>query len=215
MGFPSLTIVADVTLKDVSGLSGTTWLQLSVVLILSVLVHAIAARILMENWSAGRILAAFLVGAVYTVVAVFIILTGALGGPFVFFFVLLIMILVAGAITARIYQCGLGRGVLYNIAVSVLGSIADRAIVGEKGVLAELFKEEAPVAEVAQQFRSPQEAQQAALLRYPQLGQANSPFNTRFLEKHRTMKQNQDPLLSTADWPMILAREVAAELGVP
>jgi hypothetical protein len=63
------------------------------------------------------------------------------------------------------------------------------------------------------QFATVQDAQAAALARYPDLAKPDSPFNRRFLEKHTAYKAKSDAMLTGTDWPMRIANEVAAEVN--
>jgi hypothetical protein len=72
---------------------------------------------------------------------------------------------------------------------------------------------ETPATQTVQRFATLQEAQAAAVRRYPDLGKAGSPFNQRFLEKHAAYKAKNDPILNSPDWPMHIATEVAGDLA--
>jgi hypothetical protein len=64
-------------------------------------------------------------------------------------------------------------------------------------------------------FSTVEEAQAAAVQRYPELGVAGSVFNQRFVEKYNHYKANAPGFLATPNWPWLVAAQVAAELGQP
>ena len=66
---------------------------------------------------------------------------------------------------------------------------------------------------VTPRYATVQDAQAAAITRYPDLAKASSPFNQRFLEKHAAYKAKHDPILDSPDWPMKIATEVAGDLA--
>ena len=66
---------------------------------------------------------------------------------------------------------------------------------------------------VTPRYATVQDAQAAAIVRYPDLAKASSPFNQRFLEKHAAYKAKHDPILDSPDWPMKIATEVAGDLA--
>lgn len=57
-------------------------------------------------------------------------------------------------------------------------------------------------------------SQAEAVREFPALGQPDSNFNKRFVERFKSLKLAGDSLLLRDDWPEVLAREVAVELGV-
>jgi hypothetical protein len=63
-------------------------------------------------------------------------------------------------------------------------------------------------------YATVQEAQAAAIARYPELGRPGSPFNQRFLERHAGLKANDAEVLKSPDWPMKVASEVAGDFGM-
>jgi hypothetical protein len=62
-------------------------------------------------------------------------------------------------------------------------------------------------------FATVQDAQAAALARYPDLGKPDSAFNRRFIEKHAAYRAKSDAILNGTDWPMKIANEVAMEVS--
>jgi len=60
-------------------------------------------------------------------------------------------------------------------------------------------------------FNNPEQAKQAALKLFPELGVAGSPFNQSFVAKVQEARQKNTALFQDANWPMIIARTVAAE----
>lgn len=55
-------------------------------------------------------------------------------------------------------------------------------------------------------------SQAEALLRYPELGKAGSPFNNGFLERVTQWRKDCPKLFSIAGWPMLIANSVADDL---
>ncbi|MEA3213819.1 MAG: hypothetical protein QOE70_6876 [Chthoniobacter sp.] len=53
-------------------------------------------------------------------------------------------------------------------------------------------------------------AQRAAVARYPALGKAGTPFNTKFLAVHRQRRFENPTYFDDPEWPLRLADEVAA-----
>ena len=64
-------------------------------------------------------------------------------------------------------------------------------------------------------FATVEEAQAAAVKRYPDLGRTGTEFNRRFVEKYNHYKTNAPNFLNTPNWPWLLAAQVAAEIGRP
>jgi hypothetical protein len=58
-----------------------------------------------------------------------------------------------------------------------------------------------------------QTAQTEAIRLYPELATPGSPFNQRFLKAIADAKSTNDPILSQPDWPLVLAKRVAAAGG--
>jgi hypothetical protein len=85
------------------------------------------------------------------------------------------------------------------------------------GTLAEQMNSSAKVMKISgtRNFSTVEEAQAAAVQRYPDLGRAGSDFNRRFLEKYNHYKANSPGFLNTPNWPWLVAAQVAAELGQP
>jgi len=52
-------------------------------------------------------------------------------------------------------------------------------------------------------------AQAAAVARYPELGKAGTPFNTRFVAAYRRLRLENPDYFSDANWPLRLADEIA------
>ena len=53
--------------------------------------------------------------------------------------------------------------------------------------------------------------QAEAVREYPALGQAGSDFNRRFIAQYQALKAANDPLLAQPDWPLVLAKQIAAQ----
>ena len=64
-------------------------------------------------------------------------------------------------------------------------------------------------------FGTVEEAQMVAVRRYPDLGRAGTPFNQRFLQKYHQHKAANPGMFESPGWPVVIAAEVATELGVP
>ncbi len=62
---------------------------------------------------------------------------------------------------------------------------------------------------------APVEAQEEAIKRYPELGVANSTFNTRFLQAYHGRRVLDPSYFQDPQWPVRLAEEIAANLGAP
>jgi len=192
--------------------------------LLLLLPHFIAAKLLAPRPTALRILATavlqviFMLGASFAAFTI-LVLGGATGigiaGLFVF--------ILSALVTAGIYGFGFGKGVIYNVIVALLfGGLGwGLGKVGQAGLLAPLLgkKTSATAAKTTEEqprrFATVKEAQDAALSRYPDLGVAGSPFNQRFVEKHKRYQAEKPDVLASADWPWRLAQEVATELGTP
>ena len=105
--------------------------------------------------------------------------------------------------------------VMFNVTLILI----DRVVMYEGGIMArkarmqDRISAESSANDAPQNFASLQEAQAAAVRRYPELGKAGSTFNQRFLQKHAAYKAKNDPILSSLDWPMKIAAEVAGELS--
>jgi outer membrane protein assembly factor BamB len=63
-----------------------------------------------------------------------------------------------------------------------------------------------------QTFTDWKQAEQAVLKQYPDLGVPGSPFNHAFISKVEEARQIHPELLKNPNWPVIIAREVAATL---
>jgi hypothetical protein len=66
-----------------------------------------------------------------------------------------------------------------------------------------------------QNFATVEEAQAAAIQRYPDLGKSGTDFNRRFIQKYNHYKANAPTFLETPNWPWLVAAQVAAEMGQP
>ena len=53
-----------------------------------------------------------------------------------------------------------------------------------------------------------------AVREFPDLGRAGSEFNKRFVETAQLLKSVNDDLLQRSDWPLVVAKQVGAELHV-
>ncbi len=58
------------------------------------------------------------------------------------------------------------------------------------------------------------QAQAEALRLYPELGVAGSRFNKRFVKRVTALKAGEDPMMQRTDWPLVIAKQVAAEIGL-
>jgi hypothetical protein len=65
----------------------------------------------------------------------------------------------------------------------------------------------------APKFETEAEARAAAVKKYPALAVPGSDFNRRFVELHTQFKTTMPAVLAKPEWPMVLADEVAKELG--
>ena len=57
-------------------------------------------------------------------------------------------------------------------------------------------------------------AQEEAIKLFPDLGKPDTAFNQRFLARFKALSDGNDPLLQRDDWPVIVAKGIAIELGV-
>jgi len=72
----------------------------------------------------------------------------------------------------------------------------------------------AAVVTYAQDPKAVSLSQAQALSEFPALGQPDSNFNKRFVEKFNSLKSAGDSLLKRDDWPEALAKQVGAEFGL-
>lgn len=131
-------------------------------------------------------------------------------------------------VVAKVHSFGVVRGFVFVVIATVLSAaffygtnwVADKNG-AMKPLLAfafgvkqtEIDKAEASLATAEPVYATQQEAQAAALKKYPALGVAGSAFNKAFLEKHTKLKAEGAALLGTPGWPMKVAEEVAKETG--
>jgi hypothetical protein len=184
----------------------------------------VAAKLLVPDRTLGRVAAATLLHAIIGVMAVFTELTTeAIAGTRTSFGVQIATFCVFAVLMVGIYRIKLGRAVGYTLLASLIFKVTltlvDRVVMYESALAARKARMQAtpstelPATQTAQRFATLQEAQAAAVRRYPELGKAGSTFNQRFLQKHAAYKARNDPLLNSPDWPMRIATEVAAELA--
>jgi len=57
-------------------------------------------------------------------------------------------------------------------------------------------------------------SQAKALKLYPSLGQADSPLNKRFVARVKALRAADDPVMHRADWPLVIATQLADEIGI-
>ena len=201
-----------------------TAIATGILFLLLLLPHFIAAKMLAPRPTALRIFATAVLQVIFVFGASFVVFTLlVLGGAGVSGFAGLFVFILSALVTAGIYGFGFGKGVVYNVLVVLLfaGIWWGLNMAGQAGLLDPLLGKRAssPVAKTAEdqlrRFATVKEAQDAALSRYPDLGVAGSPFNQRFVEKHKRYQTEKPDMLASADWPWRLAQEVAAELGTP
>jgi hypothetical protein len=228
----SLNLLAAVLASDAdwAAMKQPMAIALGAILVLTLIGHLIAAKILIPNPTGGQIFGAFLLHVIFAVIVIPLNLLVSLAAPGLLAISGILVILVAGAITAGIYKVSVGRGIIYDlVVVFAVAGIAiglGQLVESKYSPLNYLVRKDGPVetgegpgsgaatqeASTAQSYGSSQEAQAAAIKQYPDLGKAGSAFNLRFLEKHRVLKERNDPVLKTPGWPVVLAREVAGEL---
>lgn len=195
--------------------------------------HILAAKMLAPHRTLPRILSAILIHTVLSVATFIGRATYEVIDPTKVWIIIVFAFVLAVLAMSSIYRFSIGSGILYAIVVNLLSILVYRAIapIAQSTVLAPYFGGQAHVEEAAvpgegssnqparphpaQTFASVEAAQAAAMRRYPDLGKSGSPFNQRFLEKHRRYQKERPDKLSGNDWPMVIAAEVAAELGAP
>jgi predicted RNA-binding Zn-ribbon protein involved in translation (DUF1610 family) len=64
-----------------------------------------------------------------------------------------------------------------------------------------------------EKYMSVEESQREAVRRYPELGTANSAFNTEFIRRHRLYQESKPEFFDNPTWPLRLAEEVATSRG--
>jgi hypothetical protein len=207
-----------------------TVIGFGILFLILILPHWIAAKMLAPRPTAGRVIgAAFFQGLFAVAAFVGVLLLGIAFGQGMFLISGIFVIILSSLVSAGIYGFGFGRGLLYNILVVVafIGITWTVNKLAEDGPLARLLKRpgdlksaktntETPEAgKTETHYSTVQEAQAAAIQRYPDLGKAGTPFNQRFLEKHKRYQAETPDVLVASDWPMRIAAEVAGELGVP
>ncbi len=196
----------------------------AVFLVVAALAHGVAALLLVPDRTLGRVAAATLLNAIVGVMAIFSeLMTESLTGPKGSIGVKIAVFCVFVVLMMGIYRINVGRAIGYTMLASVIFNVTlilvDRVVMHEGGIMAqkariqERMSAESSATEITQNFASLQEAQAAAVRRYPELGKAGSPFNQRFLQKHAAYKAKNDPILGSLDWPMKIAAEVAGELA--
>jgi hypothetical protein len=57
-------------------------------------------------------------------------------------------------------------------------------------------------------------SQANALALYPSLGQTDSAMNKRFVARVKALRAAGDPVMQRADWPLVIAKQVAEEIGI-
>jgi hypothetical protein len=189
--------------------------------------HWIAAKVLAPRPTVWLVIAALfsqLVFGIMSFLAGYFIFAGT--GPQLLAICGIASIVVSALINAGIYGFGVGRGFLYNILVGLVagamgmagGKLMDSGVF--EPLLAIVRSQEGAesgrttaVAIASPHYANAQEAQTAAVQRYPALGVGGSAFNQRFLEKHRRYQSENASLFTSPDWPIIIADEVAAELS--
>jgi len=58
------------------------------------------------------------------------------------------------------------------------------------------------------------QSQTEAVREFPALGQPGSDFNKQFVSRYKALKTSGDATLTHDDWPLVLAKQVATELGI-
>jgi hypothetical protein len=200
---------------------------ISVLIALLLVPHALVAKLLAPNPSLGKVVGAALIHVLFAGIWILADPTIIGLGPVVLFLISLVLLFIFGLLVGRVYSFSVWRGVLYGFVVAIFSAIfslvAEKTLAEKNGTLASLRarfdwmdRAEArsqPSAPAA--FVDTRQAQAAAMERYPDLAKAGSRFNQRFLDKHRAYKAQNSSLLTSPDWPWIVATEVAAELKVP
>jgi tetrahydromethanopterin S-methyltransferase subunit G len=195
--------------------------------------HILAAVTLATNRTGLRILSAILLHTLICVGTLFGRWTYEVIDPTKVWMVVVAAFILTASTMAWTYRFNIGRGFLYAIIVNLLSVLIFRVIepMAQSTMLAPYFGKEA-VAEgkagggegngiqpvpprTVQTFVSVKAAQAAAMHRYPDLGKSGSAFNQRFLEKHKRYQSERPDVLLSNEWPMLIAIEVANELGVP
>lgn len=235
-------VPADPVLSAIN--SSELWSKLGpaigVILFILLIGHFVAAKLLIPGASVRRVLGAFFVHIAFAAIMIPVSLFFSLAGVGPLGIASLVIILIGGAVTAGIYKVGVGRGIIYNFAVLLaITGIAwgsSKVLESEYNPLVYFYGKKPESATQGQAssengasgqsastsahkpssfYATSQEAQAAAMKQYPELGQAGSAFNKRFLEKHRVYKEQNHSVLNSPDWPISVAREVAAELKAP
>ena len=218
------TITAPLTVAafDWSKMGLPIAIAIGILLVYLLLGHFIAAKLLISDWTVGRVLAALALHIILAAIMIPVNLFLALAGPAGIGLAGILVIIVAGAITAGIYKVSIARGIVYDFAVvfavAGLGWATGQLVESKYSPLPYIFGKGADATadgKPVPAYATSQEAQAAAVERYPELGKAGSAFNTRFLEKHRVYREKNDPLLQSPNWPLTIAKEVADELKVP
>jgi hypothetical protein len=210
--------------------NGKLILPFIILFVLLLLPHWIAAKLLAPRPTVWLVIAAAFLQIVFSVGAAFVTLVFlAMGGAGAMALVFVVVLVLSALITAGIYGFGLGRGFVYNLLVACLCAAMGWAVeqAGQAGVFEPIFGKQDSLEKSAgsptenasdaqaPRFANSQEAQAEALRRYPDLGKSGSAFNQRFLEKHKRYQKEKPDVLSGNDWPILIATEVATELGVP
>jgi hypothetical protein len=224
-GFSKIEITNQLV-REISILSGLVFGIL-------LLPHILAAVTLATDRTGLRILSAILIHTLICVGTLFGRWTYEGIDPTRVWIIITVAFILTASATAWIYRFSIGRGFLYAVIVNLLSVIIFRVIepMAQSTMLAPYFGKEAvaegkagegegngiqPVpARTARTFVSVEAAQAAAMHRYPDLGKSGSAFNQRFLEKYKRYQRERPDVLLSNEWPMLIAIEVAKELGVP
>ena len=222
-----------VTIEVTNQLVRETAILFGIVFGLLFLPHVLAAVTLAANRTSLRISSAIVLHTVICVGVLFGRWTYEGIDPTKVWLVIVTGFVLTAFGMAWIYRFNLGRGFLYAIIVNLLSVVIFRAIepMAQSTMLAPYFGKEAfaegkvgvgegnatqpELPRTVQTFVSVEAAQIAAMRRYPDLGKSGSAFNQRFLEKHKRYRSERSDILFRNDWPMLIAAEVAKELGVP